>query len=353
MEECMDTDESPAEITSQPVSTTEASTGANLPAPDERPKKETSLKLSLSNVGTFKDLVETGGKVSLITISACYVLGIIVINVHLGRYGIYSLNLLRVSYITAGLWSIVPLVLPVLVLVAAWRIFFRSRLYTIVLDVVIKHRRETNKHERFVITSSFMAIYMFITFVPIFGYLLITAALTAGITPDRGWKFSFEFAIIGTLVLLSLTVGSSFERGFPRFRRETKDKPLFDSLAETSRVFLFISVPVIILLHTIYFGLGQYESIPSYLGGGKPITVQFSLEAQPNFSELIDNCGIHFHTNADQKATDHQITRTDDASLLFVTESEYIFKCNSGGSLSIPRNSIKAIFYKGVRAPGI
>ena len=349
----MDTDESPPETAGQPGSSTEASISANLLPRDERPQKAKPLKLSLSNVGTFKDLLETTGKVSLITISACYVLGIIVINVHLGRYGIYSLNLLRVSYITAGLWSIVPLVLPVLILIAAWRIFFRSRLYTIVLDVVIKHRRETNKHERFVIASSFMAIYMFITFVPIFGYLLITAALTAGITPDRGWKFSFEFAIIGTFLLLSLTMGSCFERRFPRFRRESKDKPLFDSLAESGRLFLFISVPVIILLHTIYFGIGQYESIPSYLGGGKPITVQFSLEAQPNFSELIDNCGIHFHTNADQKATDQQVTRTDDASLLFVTEGEYIFKCNSGGALSIPRNSIKAMFYKGVRAPGI
>ena len=59
----------------------------------------------------FLALVELGGRVLLVVLSVFYVLGFVVENMHLARYGYFDLTLFERRYALAGFWALSPLVL--------------------------------------------------------------------------------------------------------------------------------------------------------------------------------------------------------------------------------------------------
>ena len=59
-----------------------------------------------------KNIAEIIGKIFLGAVAVCYVIGLAVVNIYLNNYGIYILSLLHLSYISAGIWALIQILVP-------------------------------------------------------------------------------------------------------------------------------------------------------------------------------------------------------------------------------------------------
>jgi hypothetical protein len=81
----------------------------------------------VKGISKFKDFFETIGKIALGVLGMFYVTGLIVVSTHLNQYGVFSLNLLRVNYIMAGIWALLPIFVSLTILIIGWSLL--QRLY--------------------------------------------------------------------------------------------------------------------------------------------------------------------------------------------------------------------------------
>ena len=70
--------------------------------------KSSELQLDLEKT---KNLAEVIGKLTLGYLAVAYVLGLLVINVYLNKFNVTSFSLFRLSYIAAGIWASLPILL--------------------------------------------------------------------------------------------------------------------------------------------------------------------------------------------------------------------------------------------------
>src|SRR5207253_3041233 len=59
---------------------------------------------------SLKDILELASKAVVGFAGLCYILGLIVVTIHLRRYGLNSLTLSQLHYVTAGVWVLLPIV---------------------------------------------------------------------------------------------------------------------------------------------------------------------------------------------------------------------------------------------------
>lgn len=70
-----------------------------------------------SQIGVLKDAFDLFGKLVFGLLGLWYVLGVVVVAVHLRQYGVNSLDLPQLHYITAGVWVVLPIAFVALVAV--------------------------------------------------------------------------------------------------------------------------------------------------------------------------------------------------------------------------------------------
>jgi hypothetical protein len=265
------------------------------------------------------------------------VLGTIVVNTHLARYGLYSLSFLRVNYITAGFWTLIPIVVPFFVLFIGWLIISRPFFYRPLRNLL--NKKQQKKLEVFPIALFISLLISYGSSIFRLAYFIREFGDINGILPDMSWETAFRLGTIiaGTIfsgiLLLVYRKPLKFNLG--------EDLPAPATTGFTIVLAAFF-VPVLVLF-AIMFGLRNYSTIPSHLGGGKPTKAQLVVEIAPHVGKLLDDCGLHFEEGTEQN---NAIKIISSADLLLVTSEEYIIRCESGGSMSIPRSSVKSIFYK-------
>jgi hypothetical protein len=81
-----------------------------------QPITQSSPPSLLSYVEKMKNLIELVGKLSIGFVALSYVIGLLVVNIHLNKYGAYSLGIFRLNYISAGMWTLFPVLFPLLLL---------------------------------------------------------------------------------------------------------------------------------------------------------------------------------------------------------------------------------------------
>src|SRR5215510_475181 len=57
----------------------------------------------------LKDVLDVFGKLIFGLAGLCYVLGVVVVTIHLRQYGVTSLDLPQLRYVTAGVWVVLPI----------------------------------------------------------------------------------------------------------------------------------------------------------------------------------------------------------------------------------------------------
>jgi hypothetical protein len=82
----------------------------------------------VSRLETVKDGVEMFSKIFLGLAVACFVCGVIVVNLYLREFGFASFSLFRVSYITAGVWTFSPIGFAALLVGSFLSIYFQDQI---------------------------------------------------------------------------------------------------------------------------------------------------------------------------------------------------------------------------------
>lgn len=246
---------------------------------------------------TLKNVVELISKVALGTVALCYVLGLAVVNIYLNKYGVFALDLFRLNYISAGIWTLMPVVIAILVLMV-----FRMRSQV---------RRTT-----------------------LLGYLLsltpflFVLAVSLRFKPSQFWILAI---INGSFLAYMLIVAT--ESVARNINTPQLGNYILMALLPTS---------LLLLSHTAIFANLVYGTIPSQIGGGRPKPVQLIVSEENENKKILIESGLSLVKNENQ--TDSNKSET--VLLLFLTDQECIVLVKGGSNaISIRRDLIKTILY--------
>jgi len=295
----------------------QTSTEQNVPAADQvQQPNENQLIQITPMMPRAKEMLEFIGKLMIGLAGLSYTLGLIIMNLHLYRYGVYSLNLLRLNYVIAGFWALVPVIIWLLIAIKiSWLLLYYSKKFCAFYKFPSPDGPLTPDDKKlirgelifvlFIVVAAILAMYFTIGFQLIWLHPMAVAGLLSG-----------------SIVHLSLT-------------------SMALSRALLTRVYLRVSTFIFVSLATISyivaFALAMYGSIPSHLGGGAPKEVIIVFTEDAETKKLLDIAGFTFFPDSSQMAT---------ARILFATEEEYILLPDKRDfSLSVPRSSVKAVFY--------
>ncbi len=280
---------------------------ASSPAePHERPPGDEGSSASGSRRG-FKETLELAGKLLIGLAGLCYVLGLIVVSIHLRSYGLNSLSLSQLHYVTAGVWVL----LPVLVMV-----------FLIIFGKFVVEAQE----DRWKGKTKFAKA---IDIVPaLVGVVIAFYVVVEYLGRPFGIRLSLvSWVLIPAVGMLSL---SSLAAAMAMLLSTAPDRPpIWVSLGVgVFSIFMFMAYIVLFAGHA-------YQDIPWATGGGRPSQVTFvtAAETKPH----LESVGIRFSTGQN---------RTESLKLLLATEKEYVVINPEGKTVSIPVDAVKAVLYE-------
>ena len=239
----------------------------------------------------LKNILEIVAKVFFGLTVVCYAIGLIVVNISLSKYGIFSLGVLRISYVTAGVWAIFFLLAPALVLITFW---FLSLAVSPTLRAswlsgrssykpteeeqeLVKKLIDVKRRRVFRLTD--MALIFGVTgllFLPFFGLWLTSGDESYGI-----WLTALLLGAMIDLLLFSLWTVGSWVRSIP-----STTFAFFTPLTSLGVILL-----AAVITYPVVFGYFVYDTIPPQLGGGSPTPVQLVIDTDPTTKAFLTNCG--------------------------------------------------------------
>jgi hypothetical protein len=244
-----------------------------------------------------KNMIEVAGKLIIGLSALCYVLGLVVINIYLSKYSVYSLSLFRLNYITAGMLALSPVLFGLITFLIALGL-----VYPLVLILRRKWHSFFDPEEELptgVGEHSFGLLLILL--------LAVSTGLTyatfrvAGVPTGEMWGILLVTALVtNVLCTLATCFGILLEPG------------------SYFRQVILVIVPAAaalgIILHTVLFASYVYEKVPPHLGGGEPKSVELFVSSSEGRA-LLEEAEIEFE---DDK---HLATNV---RLLFSTDGEYI-----------------------------
>lgn len=304
---------------------------------------EESKTISKENSSTSflehtKDMVDITGKIALGIIAIFYVIGVIVVNIYLSNFGVYSPSLLRLNYIAAGIWTMVPILsVALMALLLLGLILQLSSTVRKLLTDRLNIKVAGSEDNKWLTWGS--AIVMALVF--FLGLALFRA--TMGVAGFYGSLFE------GEMLKITLTSAGYIFLIVPLMIFVT---PHIVSRA-VKLFFSFFIAGFFLYSYSYEFAKNVYGTIPSYLGGGQPKEVQLVIDSDENKRKFFQDLGIQFLTESSNV--------TVNVKLLLVTEDEYVLlvektKCCDGKTvqtgLTIQRDKIQAILYEGANFRG-
>jgi hypothetical protein len=268
-------------------------------------------------VQVAKDVFEIGGKIVIGLAGLCYVLGLVVVTIHLREYGLNSLSLSQLHYVTAGVWAVLPILMTLLLIAYALYAFSMER----------ERIAEEKVVGRIIGIFSLMA-----TSVVIFYWLIHLVGSRLGI--NFGWESWVLAPLLGTLAVVLVACAV-----FVFTQRESYSN-IKSLLAPLGLLVVGIMLSV---WYLAYFTSHTYKEIPWSTGGGRPSQVQLMIvsEAKP----YAEGAGIKF---AEQNTQNTQSTqnKTETLKLLLVTEKDLIVINTNGQAISLPFDIVKSVVYE-------
>jgi len=244
-----------------------------------------------------------------------YALGLLVTNLHLYQYGVYSLNLIRLNYLIAGFWALVPIIICSFIsFKVAWLLLYYSKRFCAYYRFPPPGPLTSldKKFIRLQLTYILGAITL-----PV-----VILVLTIGFHLSWLQPLALAGALGWSLVNLSLISITVYRSILPR---------VFVMVSGLSFL-LFAAV-----VYVFSFTLTMYPNINSTFGGGAPKEVLIVFSEDDATKKLLDMAGFSFFPDSDRMAA---------GRILFATEQEYILlPPDKDISLGVPRGSVKAVFY--------
>lgn len=267
---------------------------------------------------TWLAVMTTAGKVILGFGTAAYVLGIIVVNLHLGRYGYHSLGLLEASFVAAGWWAFAPIVLAMMLILSIKFMFWEAKLFARAEAAKLATPANpqpsaaplSSWHQLFVCLEGVIAWLLFLVFLV---YLL-----------DIRWTWFWLAAMglgclsVGGILLVPTMIGRQSVKG--------------DTLALISQ----LGVSCMVLpFYLILFARQVYPTIPPELGGGGGRQVVLVAKDEKAQAHLM-SVGVRF---------DKDQFRSLPQTLLLVTEKDLLLLPEALPAVRVESDLVAAVVY--------
>ena len=272
----------------------------------QKPEKElTKEKIpSLEKVDS-KMFIDNVEKAIIIFSAILYIIGLIIVNIHLRRYNYYSIDLLNAHYILAGIYALSPIVI-------GW--YFYSYLY---VEFYIKYKSYFKKYP--ILFNFIKSILGIIAGVIIFGNLIFL-----------GPSEFFSNFDIETRILIFSIIGLTLSLVSLYWFNEYRDADTY------VKIFVTLSALLFIIPYIGNFSYNIYGDIPGTVGGGEFRSVRIVVNDEVK-DDLIA-VGLRFSEG---------FNVSEPIDLLVVTEKECVFIIGSeGSSLSINRDIVQAILFE-------
>ena len=334
---------------------------------------------------TLKESLELGGKAMLGLAGLCYVLGLVVVTVHLNRLGLNSLALSQLQYIMAGVWALLPIIVGMFLTIVA--------IYSVSDESQRQSRERAAQNKSVTVQAEAAAAQAEVDATPASTQTQRTAvdasapeketaaevqavsdarpSMVKRIFTNAGNAVSILFSkriremvvslfslLFGFVVLISWFAGWA---GL-RLTRWWLVALLLGALVGWMAVFIGYSLPgrltrattlgtfnetmvVIFFFFLFFFGYALlfarkcYPEIPWSTGGGKPSTVRFIL--QPEFSSYFAALGTG--TKLDPNSAE---VLTGQMSLIMATDKEFIVVVGSNPPVRLASDAVKLVVYE-------
>ncbi|MBI3694042.1 MAG: hypothetical protein HY238_04270 [Acidobacteria bacterium] len=237
--------------------------------------------------------------------AACYVIGLLVVNIHLRRFGYYSMSLFEVHYVVAGILSLVPVGL-------GWCGFalFAEEIW------------EAAKGWKLVA----LLIGLLLGLMGSFVVLVLQGAWIEGL------PFGVRFVV--------LIIAGFFVTLYPAAAAQSATRLLASNVYRkevtvSGAVVIGLSALVVVGGYLVNFSRSIYGEIPATLGGGQPRAVRLVVKNEVKAS--LAGLGVPFA--ADGRTSER-------VRLLLATEKEYVILTGKEGSVGIRGDAVDAIFYE-------
>jgi hypothetical protein len=263
------------------------------------------------------------GKVILAIGATSYVLGILVVNLYLGKFGAITMSLVKVNYLLTGVLTLMPLL--------CWAVI-------IMIAVLLLSGEGISKESKGKAYLGRKLLWMLYVMIFIFAIWALFKALKV--------RYHVEITLIEGIGHVLMALATAFFIVMLMIQLATIIKIPNIIIKGSSNVFLRIHSKgfivayifgfiVSFLVYIIYFTENIYPKIPSYLGGAKPVSVQVFVDPNSEINISFGNCKL---TKKGQGVWE--------GKLILATEDEYLFAVKDANeALCIRKQDVKAIKY--------
>jgi hypothetical protein len=271
----------------------------------------------LPTLPTLQALLEVSSKFFIAAAAVLYAIGILVVSAHLSRYGSLSVSLFRVTYVLAGVWATIPLILCAVA-------FSFGR---VLGDQFADHQLQSNSllHRLFGKNVASMVLPGVRNVAILWNSAVLLIAL-AGLVFLVGAFISFSPSKVWLWVL----VGAGY---IVHQSRQQLGNSLRNSAFSLS---LILAIGV---LYMLGFGRFAYREIPAVLGGGAAQRVRVVL--QPEAAKTLEPLAA---------GTDSKPEWTE-VELVAETEREFLFAMGPN-TIRLSRDMVKIMVLKSEAAQG-
>lgn len=311
---------------------------------------------------TAIEFIESAGKCIIGFAALCYVIGLVVVSCHLNRYGVNYIGLLRINYVIAGVWTLLPVLLV---------LFVSFMTFCILIGVLPAFARFVSRFtgrsaEEFKNTNRFGVPVFFLVPFSILSlfYIYVTFFMIVGASPFEIFAESAKTAFMSTLTIVTGPAVMLFA---------SKVKRYHTSKAGLRNAFILVILTVHLSVYAVTFSYEVYGKIPAYIGGGKLKTVRFLLEIKPTAKTYLEAEGIEFkvkqeasieNRNRDNKEIkkdgkpESGIYITGDVYLVFYTDNDYFIVVPNKSSdknynvVTLKKDIVKALVHEFPRGGG-
>ena len=198
-------------------------------------------------------LIESLSKLFALVLGSLYLFGFLVVASHLSRYGVSSLSVLHLQYLTAGVWVLGPLM---------------------VLAAVRLLPRRFDERVAPAIPGKFnwrgLVISLFFTGIPFLMFLMFILILNSALSSVGAFTWGIGIRLF-VFYVVTLNLAQLF---WMSWRTETGKETRWTNRSHAAPFYLTLLLTVV-LVYTAWFSGSIYPLIPFSLGGGRPLTVAF------------------------------------------------------------------------------
>jgi hypothetical protein len=272
--------------------------------------KEKTNPQNSNELEKWEKIASLIGKVIFALGSTSYVLGILITNISIGRFGPPVVSLVKANYFLTGVWGLLPIyfsifVIGVILLIckSSWSI--PKKVLVSIMSLVIL---------RFLVGSIKVLLIEFLE-------------IKVGI---NWWILMlFSFLVSGAVISYFLIDWLFYETVKPQKGRE---ELLYRLIIANATLFIFI---IFIVFYVYVFAWGIYPEIPFFLGGAKPVKVQIYVDPNSEINSSFEKCKLS------------QISQgVWGGKLIIEADNDYFFAVpDTKEALCVKKQDIKAIKY--------